>query len=143
MKRPVKMNLVLLASLIVLLAASLSQAGCGANEEDGAAGLGPGAAKADCPDCDPAGPNAFVQAGLGDGFYQAGQSWQVAFRYNHNPRPEMRGDVFLERDTTASEIYLFDYKVTETDKAIVGTTLRQTATVEIGLAPSRTNFIPL
>ena len=131
MRRPIQMKVVLAATLGLLLFLSWAQSGCGTEEPVEPTAIGPEAAKADCPDCDPAGPNAFVQAGVGSGFYQAGQSWQVAFRYNHSPRAEMRGDVFFERDTTTSEVYLFDYVVTATDKMVVDSVLRQTATVEV------------
>lgn len=92
------------------------------------------AAKSDCPDCDPAGPNAFVQTGLGADFYREGQSWQVAYRYNAAPTAEMRGDVFLGEDEATTEVYLFDYRVTALGQTVRENTLRQTATVKISQA---------
>jgi hypothetical protein len=91
-------------------------------------------AKADCPDCDPAGPNAFVQAGIATSFYEAGQSWAVAYRYNHTPMAEMRGDVFLGEDEVPSEIYLFDYVARSVDRIVSENKLRQTVTVDVSQA---------
>ncbi|MEE2779191.1 MAG: hypothetical protein VYE15_01610 [Myxococcota bacterium] len=118
--------------LIILVLAATAVACSGDETPEESADLqGLASVKADCPDCDPAGPNAFVQAQIGEGFYEAGQSWQVAFRYSHSPQAEMRGDVFLERDTATSEVYLFGYRVLETDKMIADSVLRQTATIEV------------
>ena len=121
--------------LFILLVAATAMACSGEESPGGAPGVqGLGAVKADCPDCDPGGPNAFVQAQIGQGFYEAGQSWQVAFRYSHSPQAEMRGDVFVERDTATSEVYLFGYQVIETDKMVADSVLRQTATIEVAQA---------
>jgi hypothetical protein len=96
--------------------------------------------KSDCPDCDPAGPNAFVQAGLGSGFYAVGDHWQVAFRYTQTPMAEKRDEVFLGADVATSEVFLFDYVVTATDRDIFDNVLRQTATVSVSQAvPSGPN----
>ncbi len=87
--------------------------------------------KSDCPDCDPAGPNAFVQAGIGAGFYEVGDHWQVAWRYTSNPMIEMRDDVFLGTDVAQSEAFLFDYRVTAVDRDVFDNVLRDTVTVEV------------
>ncbi|MCB9786861.1 MAG: hypothetical protein H6744_09230 [Deltaproteobacteria bacterium] len=92
------------------------------------------AVKSDCPDCDPAGANAFVQAGLGSGFYALGDHWQVAFRYTQTPMAEKRDEVFLGSDVATSEVFLFDYVVTATDRDVFDNVLRQTATVSISQA---------
>ncbi len=121
--------------LILTLLLAWCVAACG--EETPVGEGAPGAlvgAKSDCPDCDPAGPNAFVQTGLGADFYGEGQSWQVAYRYNASPMAEMRDDVFLGEDEATSEVYLFDYRVTGLGQTVRENTLRQTVTVEISQA---------
>lgn len=87
--------------------------------------------KSDCPDCDPAGPNAFVQAGVGAGFYAVGDHWQVAWRYTSSPMVEMRDDVFLGTDVAQSEAFLFDYEVTAVDRDVFDNVLRDTVTVQV------------
>ena len=88
-------------------------------------------AKSDCPDCDPAGPNAFIQTNVGGtGFYATGDHWQVAFRYNHSPVAEMR-DVFLGEDRALSDVFLFDYEVLAIERGVFNNVLREVATVEI------------
>lgn len=120
---------------IVIAGLALGLLACGETLSEPSAPTEPlSAAKADCPDCDPAGPNAFVQAGVGTGFYRAGQAWQVAYRYNHRPMAEMRGDVFLGEDEVNSEVYLFDYVVEDLGKTVTGNTLRETATIRVAQA---------
>ncbi|MGM0574246.1 MAG: hypothetical protein ACQEXJ_00745 [Myxococcota bacterium] len=122
-----------LAALLLALAA-VGFTACGEDtttqpaeeQEEPAAGV-----KTDCPDCDPAGPGAFEQTGVGDRFYAEGDHWQVAFRYVHEPMAEKRGDVFLGEDVADSEVFLFDYRVLRTDRDAFGDVLRDTATVEI------------
>lgn len=95
--------------------------------------------KSDCPDCDQAGPSAFVQAGVGASFYAKGDHWQVAVRFDSLPTAEKRDDVFLGEDVTASEVFLFDYAATAIDRDVFeveqgeGTAkvLRDLATIEI------------
>jgi hypothetical protein len=111
--------------------ALLLSAGCSEDKTADPAGGGTThAAKADCPDCDPAGPNAFVQTGVGSGFYAVGSHWQVAWRFNHEPTAEMR-DVFLGEDRATSEVFLFDYTVTHLDKDVFDNVLRLLATIEV------------
>jgi hypothetical protein len=131
-----------LTLLLAWCVAACGEEATGGEEAHGALA----AAKSDCPDCDPAGPNAFVQTGLGADFYREGQSWQVAYRYNAAPTAEMRDDVFLGEDEATSEVYLFDYSVTSLGQTVRENTLRQTATVKISQAtptgPSGDLFSP-
>lgn len=121
---------------LTLLATCLVAA-CGEGETAESGPAPAQAAKSDCPDCDPAGPNAFAQTQLGDGFYREGQSWQVAYRYNVPPTAEMRDDVFLGEDVASSEAYLFEYRVTGLGTTIRENTQRQTVTIRISQADSQ------
>lgn len=116
--------------LPIIAALALGVSACG----DSGAKTGdeptPNAGKSDCPDCDPAGPNAFVQTGVGQGFYTAGQRWQVAVRYNHTPLAE-KGEVFLGEDLAASDVFLFEYSVKGVQKAVFANVLRDVVEVEI------------
>lgn len=118
----------------VVLASSLVFGfGCGGDTDTSDTGGNGGttAAKSDCPDCDPAGPNAFIQTGVGDGFYEVGDTWQVAFRYVHTPMAERRDDVFLADDVADSEVYLFDYVVRSLGRDVFDNVQRDTAVLEI------------
>lgn len=113
----------------VAAALALSAAGCG---ESGDKPIDPTvkSAKNDCPDCDPAGPNAFVQSGIGDGFYHVGDTWMVAVSYRQSPLAE-KSDVFLGQDVRTSDVYAFQYEVTALDKQVRQDVLRETAEVAI------------
>ncbi len=69
------------------------------------------AGKADCPNCDDSGPNAFIQAGLESRFYRPGDKWHVAFQFRN--RGIMGKEDFLQptsKDSwAASGLYLFEY----------------------------------
>ena len=93
----------------------------------------PNAGKSDCPDCAPGGPNAFIQTGVGTGFYQAGQTWQVAVRYNQTPLAE-KGDVFLGEDQAASDVFLFEYTATAVSKGVFGGVTRDVVAIDIAQA---------
>lgn len=88
-------------------------------------------AKADCPDCDPAGPGAFEQTGVGDGFYEVGDTWLVAHRVVSSPELEKRGDVFLGTDVVESEAFAFRYRVLSVDSAMFERVEREVATIEV------------
>lgn len=90
----------------------------------------PVAGKSDCPDCDPAGPNAFVQTGVGQGFYTAGQSWQVAVRYNQTPLAE-KTEVFLGEDVATTDVFLFEYTVSGVSKAVFDNVRRDVVAIDI------------
>lgn len=124
-------------TLIILVGAlALALGACGSSGDTDSPGGGGdtpagAAAKADCPDCDPAGPNAFVQTGIGSGFYTVGDHWQVAFRYVHKPMAERRADVFLGTDVADSEAFLFEYDVTGVSQQVFDNVQREVATIEI------------
>jgi hypothetical protein len=89
------------------------------------------AAKADCPDCDPAGPNAFIQAGVADSFYTASSTWQVAYRFNETPLTNKTPDIFLPEEETQSEAFLFEYRVVGLKKDVFNNVLRDVVTIEV------------
>lgn len=120
--------------LVLALAFPMLTTACDKGDEPELPTDGLSSVKSDCPDCDPAGPNAFIQAGVATGFYHPGLRWRVAFRYDHTPLAEKRGTVFLGEDEASSEAFLFDYTVLATDKAIVNNVLRETATIEVSQA---------
>ena len=115
-------------SLIVALA--LGACGDSGTKTEGPT---PVAGKSDCPDCDPAGPNAFVQTGVGQGFYSAGQTWQVAVRYNQTPLAE-KNDVFLGEDQASSDVFLFEYTATAVSKGVFGGVTRDVVAIDIAQA---------
>ncbi len=124
--------------LILLSVSALALGACGSTSGSDGGGdsgastdTGATASKADCPDCDPAGPNAFVQTGVGSGFYEAGDTWQVAFRYIHTPEAERRADVFLGEDVGISEAFLFDYVVDGLDREVFDNVQRDVATITV------------
>ena len=71
------------------------------------------AGKADCPNCDPNGPSAFVQADVGTRWYTPGDEWQVAFQFRN--RGVMSKADFLRPtkgdEWTRSGVFLFGYRV--------------------------------
>ena len=89
--------------------------------------------KADCPDCDPSGPNAFIQAGFSSRFYAAGDTFYVGWRYfDHN---DMDKSLRLaDERVTMSDFYLFKYDVVSVHERIVDRTRRQVATIRISQA---------
>ena len=70
------------------------------------------AGKADCPNCDPSGSTAFVQAGLETRWYRPGDKWHVAFQFQ-NRNDVNKEDILLatQRDEwTKSGVFLFQYE---------------------------------
>lgn len=116
--------------LTILTAIAMATA-CGDSEnKDGGEPAPTTSTKSDCPDCDPAGPNAFVQTGVGNVFYTLGQSWDVAVRYNHTPLAE-KDDVFLGEALVSSDVFLFRYTVADLRSAVFNNVLRDVVEVEI------------
>jgi hypothetical protein len=107
----------------------------------------PAAGKADCPDCDDTGPGALVQAGLYDGFYEAGHTWRVAWQFTQRTDMEMKPVLHVDpldlpaessalASRSVSDVFLFDYAVLGTAERIFtakdGTRVkRQVATIRI------------
>lgn len=87
--------------------------------------------KSDCPDCDPAGPNAFVQTGVGSGFYTRDNSWQLAVSFRHGGQQEKRPELLVGQDETVSDVFLFGYRVLQVDKDVFANVLRDTVTIEV------------
>ncbi len=140
--------------LLLALALPAFVAACasdGADKTDstpeGESTINPG--KADCPDCDPAGPGAFEQAGIGETFYKVGDHWELAVVFTQTPLHEKRDDIFLAQqakigdvvygDVIQTEAFLFDYAVSGTDSDVFtieqgeghSLVMRELATVEI------------
>lgn len=97
-------------------------------------------AKGDCPDCDPHGGHAMLQAGISDRFYKAGDQFLVAFRFNHRGDMNMEApDLYPDRKT-ASEIFLFQYAVKSVTKDIFENVMREVVEIEVTQAvPSGEN----
>ncbi|MCA9522205.1 MAG: hypothetical protein KC609_14595 [Myxococcales bacterium] len=101
--------------------------------------------KLDCPDCDPKGPNAFVQTGLGDQFYTTGETFKVAFRRleqnfltNRESLSNEPGVKLLAN--VSSEIHLFSYKVVGLRKQDINNVLRDVVKLEITQATPPANL---
>ena len=134
-------------TLILTAALAIAVAGC-AKEEDEALPTGekePGAAaKADCPNCDPAGPGAFEQAKLDTRWYQAGDTWHVAFQFrNHG---EMSRTDFIkptQKDAwIRSEVYLFEYEAVRADRDVFGNQWRDIIEISVKqVTPSEAGFM--
>jgi len=120
------------ASAAIIIGGALAACGQGAGDGAGTPDpTGPPSAKADCPDCDPAGPNAFIQANVGAGFYQVGDTWLVAHRFVNRPEIEKHGDVFLGTDEVESEAFAFRYRVLALDREVFDQVVRDVVTIEI------------
>ncbi|MFT7622922.1 MAG: hypothetical protein ACI9WU_002097 [Myxococcota bacterium] len=101
--------------IITSLALSLAFVGCAKDDGeviDPASLIGGDerpAGKADCPNCDETGPNAFIQAGLETRFYKGGDKWHVAFQFR-NRGMMGKEDVLFADAETQSGIFLFEYE---------------------------------
>jgi hypothetical protein len=117
-------------TLLSALAMATSACGDSGNKDGGEPADPTTSGKSDCPDCDPAGPNAFIQTGLANAFYAAGQTWDVAVRYNQTPLSE-KGEVFLGEDLAASDVFLFRYTATGLSRAVFQNVMRDVVSVRI------------
>lgn len=105
--------------------------------------------KLDCPDCDPAGPNAFVQTGLGDQFYTQGESFKIAFRRLEKNFLTSRESLSNEPGVqlvanVSSQIHLFGYTVTGLRKQDINNVVRDVVKFQITQAtpPENLGFSP-
>lgn len=91
------------------------------------------AGKADCPNCDPNGPNAFAQADISSRWYTPGDGWQVAFQFRN--RGVMSKTDFLRPtkgdEWTKSGVFLFGYRVTRSLDADEYTYGRKAVEIEV------------
>ena len=71
--------------------------------------------KEDCPDCDPAGPDAFTQAKLGVRWYKPGDKWFVAFQFSQRAEAH-REEVFLANKRVETPVFLFQYAAVKATK---------------------------
>tara|TARA_B100000029_G_scaffold513469_1_gene613184 strand:+ start:1284 stop:2120 length:837 start_codon:yes stop_codon:yes gene_type:complete len=128
------LNLKALGAAVLGLSMLFALPGC--VDEGGTSSLSGG--KADCPDCDPSGPSAFIQAGLSSRFYATGDTFYVGWRYFD--RNDMDKSLRLaDERVTMSDFYLFKYEVVSVDERIIDRTRRQVATIRISQAfPSQT-----
>jgi hypothetical protein len=129
--------------LLVAFSAGCSDEGSGTNDPGQAAP----AKKGDCPDCDEAGPGAFVQAGIASRFYAPGDTWQVAWQFHQRADMSKAPTLNVDEDELAlgpgpeaarsvSEVFLFDYAVTGVSRRVFpieggAGVQREVATVEI------------
>lgn len=118
-------------------AAALFAAACASSQGSGGGSPVPGGsepkitAKGDCPDCDPSGGSAFQQTGMAERFYRAGDTFYVAFRFDHRLDMAMTApEISLERKA-ASEVYLFRYRVLGVTKNVFDRVMREVAEIEV------------
>lgn len=131
--------------------AALALSGCAGDAATEPAGptseQTPNGGKADCPDCDDAGPAALIQAGLAGRFYTTGETWQVAWQFTQRGDHEMQPVLHVDpmdlpaEDSaiaarTMSDVFLFDYAVQAVDERIFTSkegkrVKRQVATIDI------------
>ncbi len=88
-------------------------------------------AKGDCPDCDPSGGSAFQQTGMADRFYRPGDTFYVAFRFDHRSDMAMAAPELATERKTASEVYLFRYRVLSVTKNVFDRVMREVAEIEV------------
>ncbi len=125
---------------IAALTLGFAAPGCGDDSKNTTTDPQVGAGKADCPDCDPSGPNAFKQANVADGFYAKGDTWQVAYRFNRVNLFEKREQLLFEDTILESEVYLFNYEVLSNDEDTFDNVKRELATIRVSQAtPSGAN----
>jgi len=127
------------------LLCACSAGGSGEETED----PGKKVAKGDCPDCDPAGPSAFEQAGLGLRFYAPGDTWKVAYQFKQRndmdrealkvqqlpEDPTELGMIQEDARVELSEVFLFAYSVGKVEKVIIDNVQRDVALVKVEQAP--------
>lgn len=91
--------------------------------------------KADCLDCDPADlRSAFEQASLGrDGFYRKGTTWTVAwqFREDRSFEKHILGPDEVRPAASLGDLFVFDYRVDEVSRRIIGDHRRDVAHIQI------------
>ncbi len=87
--------------------------------------------KGDCPDCDPGGGSAFEQTGMAPRFYRAGDRFLVAFRFDLRSDMARAAPELAPDRTTASEVYLFQYRVLGVTKQVFDRVMREVAEVEV------------
>jgi len=87
--------------------------------------------KGDCPDCDPGGGSAFQQTGMASRFYRPGDTFYVAFRFDHRSDMAMSAPTLLTERKTASEVYLFRYRVLSVTKNVFDRVMREVAEIEV------------
>jgi len=128
---------------VFLVAALAFAGGCAADGE--AQKETPKVAKGDCPTCDPAGPSAFEQAGMGLRFYAPGDGWQVAYQFkmrNDMSRDNVHADqlpddpsefsaIQEERQLSLSDVFLFGYAVEGVEKRVIDNVQRDVATIKV------------
>lgn len=118
-----------------ILLAALLLAGCASDDAAPVEGVGNGSTesggKEDCVDCDPDGPSAFEQLGLGDGFWQPGDSWSVAYLLRTDDRVQMQPMEFGQAQRSDAGMVVLTFEVTDVFSVEVGGTLRPAATIAI------------
>lgn len=122
--------------VIAPLALALVFAGCATDEVvDGVPAVEDDrpAGKADCPNCDPAGPGAFVQAGINTRWYVPGDKWHVAFQFRN--RGQRAKELFLSPtqndEWTRSGLFLFEYQALAAGEGVFENQTRKV--IEIGV----------
>ncbi len=118
---------ILLAALLLAGCAADTQAPVEVAETDNTA---PGG-KGDCVDCDPTGPSAFEQLGLGTGFWTPGQSWQVVYLLKTDDQVQMQPMGFGQEIRPNSGMVVLDFEVTELFTIEDGDVQRPAATIRI------------
>jgi len=122
--------LLLLASLTLLVGVACSEDSepvDGSGETEGTEAGG----KEDCIGCDPEGPSAFEQLGLGDGFWQVGDSWQVVYLLKTDSRVQMQPMEFGQQERPDAGMTVLSFEVTEIYSVEVEGVLRPAATIVI------------
>jgi len=131
-----------------VIAAMLIIVGCGGTASDDTASGNDGkVAKGDCPDCSETGPGAMIQAGISDRFYAVGDNWMVAYQYKLNstmnkntvlnvPEMDLALDDSVQAARDTSEVFLYQYAVTDLTKGIFETSTgekvqREVANIEV------------
>lgn len=87
--------------------------------------------KGDCPDCDPGGGSAFEQTGMAERFYRTGDSFLVAFRFDHRSDMARTAPELTPDRTAASEVYLFRYRVLGVTRNVFDRVMREVAEIEV------------
>lgn len=87
--------------------------------------------KGDCPDCDPGGGSAFQQTGMAPRFYRTGDTFYVAFRFDHRSDMAMAAPEIAPDRKAASEVYLFRYRVLGVTKNVFDRVMREVAEIEV------------
>lgn len=127
----------LITTTAAVAAAMVLVIGCGGESapSDPASGGDPAkpVAKGDCPNCDPAGPGAFVQAELDTRWYVPGDKWHVAFQFRN--RGMMSREDFLRPTQKDQWVYsgafLFEYVAVAASSDEFGGQMRDIIEIEV------------